>query len=228
MKSVFIIPLMISVGQAAAQPPATSVWTGLQIPVDFNNKWQWHNDAGYRTSGLSLSSYQYLFRTGARFFLSKETSAAAGVAFFLTRAGTEKADAGFGGEFRVWQELNHNTSAGKRFILQNRVRAEERWFDAVYNRPAYYAFRFRYRISGTVKLSEKWSAQLADEYMQQAVDGKFSFNQNRVTGTVFCQLAPGLSMQYGYMWILRPAVPQHVVMLTFQKNISLNGNNSIK
>lgn len=208
------------VKQAASQQPETSAWLSLQVPVNLNNKWQWHNDAGYRTIGFNPSPYQILYRTGARYFLTKEVSVAGGVAFFLTRATFKKADDEFGNEFRIWQELNLNTPIGKKFFLQNRIRSEERWFDKVQNKAAYYAFRFRYRFSGTFKLTAKWSVQLADEYMQQAIKGTFSFNQNRVISTAIYQFGSSASLQCGYMWLLRQTVSQHAAIISFQKNIS--------
>ncbi len=226
MRTFFLILTTVAVKHAASQQPETSVWTALQLPVDIGNKWQWHNDAGYRTIGFSQSAYQYLFRTGARFFVNKKTSVAAGTAFFFTRASFKKTDDEFGNEFRIWQELNHTISIGKGFLLQNRIRTEERWFDAMQNKSAYYAFRFRYRVSGTQQLSAKWSVQLADEYMQQAVDGNFSFNQNRVIGTIIYQPEHSVSIQGGYMWMLRQAISQHAFIITFQKSISLNGNSN--
>jgi Protein of unknown function (DUF2490) len=223
--------LIISIAYAkivVGQQPQTSVWSALQVPVSFGIKWQWHNDAGYRTIGFTSSPYQYLYRTGARYFFNKEWSVAGGIAFFFTRNSYQKADHEFGKEFRLWQELNFNKAIGKKFSLQNRIRTEERWFDAVGNKDAYYAFRLRCRLAGTEKLSDRWSIQLADEYMQQSVSNDFTFNQNRLMTSAIYNLDASSQLQWGYMWLFRPVLSQHVLTISFQKNISVHGSKQHK
>jgi hypothetical protein len=219
----FIISILIAKA-AVAQQSETSAWSGVQLPVSFNSKWQWHNDAGYRTIGFSGSAYQYLYRTGARYSFTKGWSAAAGAAFFFTRTSYQKADHEFGKEFRLWQELNFNKYINGKCSLQNRIRIEQRWFNATQSIETYTAFRLRYRLSGLQKLSDKWGLQLANEYMQQSVNKKFSFNQNRVIASAIYSINQFNQFQCGYMWLLWPSSSQHVMVITFQKNISVYGN----
>lgn len=224
MRKSFLIIWILIAEIAKSQPPTTSTWFGLQVPVTLNSRWQWHNDAGYRTLGVTSSAYQYLYRTGVRYLFNTEWSVAAGATVFFTRNSTQKTDHEFGKEFRMWQELNFNKHLGENFTLQNRIRTEERRFTAVKNKRAYSAFRFRYRLSGVQKISEKWGVQLADEYMQQSVNGSFSFDQNRVMAAAIYYLNSSTQLQSGYIWQLRKSSSQHIITITFQKNISVNGN----
>ena len=223
-KHIFIISTIVA-KTAIAQQPETAVWMGLQMPVIFTSKWQWHNDAGFRTIGLSRYAYQYLYRTGAKYNFNKEWNIATGLAFFLTRNSDQKSDHEFGKEFRLWHELNHNRQTNQGFSLQNRIRIEERWFGNVQNKPPYFALRFRYRLAVTEKISTKWSIQLADEYMQQYTNDNFSFNQNRLMVSAIYTFNNTAQLQFGYMWQLRPAsLSQHIPGVSFQKLISSHGN----
>jgi hypothetical protein len=62
-------------------------------------------------------------------------------------------------------------------------RLEERWFDVRTREAtdtATFAWRFRHRIDVRKSLGEKWRVMAGDEYMLQSMNGKSSFNQNRV------------------------------------------------
>jgi hypothetical protein len=216
-KDLFIISTIVA-KTAIGQPPESSAWLGLQLPVSFNAKWTWHNDAGYRTLGFNYSAYQYLYRTGARYHFNKDWNTAGGLALFFTRSTLEKVD-DIVPEFRGWQELAWNKGIGAKFSIQNRLRVEERWFAATKNIAAYYASRYRYRVSVTRMLTGKWSLQLADEYMRQSVKGKLGFNQNRVAVSTIYAISATTQLQGGYMWTLWPAASQHNLTMTFHKSM---------
>lgn len=224
MQREFFISMIITVaGKINAQIPSTGSWIALQLPVKINDKWQWHNDAGYRTLGASVSAYQFLYRTGVRYVANKNWSFATGTAFFYTRSSYQKYNSEFGREFRLWQELNAQHPVSKSILLQNRFRSEQRWFSATDNRDAYFGFRIRYRAAATKELSEKLSIQLANEYMRQQANNKFSFNQNRMMATALYKLSPSAQLQGGYMWLKWPSSSQHIITFTLQKVISLHG-----
>jgi hypothetical protein len=206
-----------------AQIPDAGTWLAVQLPVNITKKWQWHNDAGYRTLGASVSAYQFLYRTGARFIFNKKWNVATGVAFFYTRSSYQKFNREFGGEFRLWQELNGQHPVSRSISLQNRIRTEERWFAETDNRSAYFGFRFRYRFAATKTLNDKWGVQLANEYMRQHANNKFTFNQNRLILTALYKFDPTSQLQGGYMWLKWPTESQHIATFTFQKIISLHG-----
>jgi hypothetical protein len=221
MKLIVTILLFVSIAAARAQQPATGHWLTVQVPVQINEKWQWYNDAGYRTLGNQAAAQQYFYRTGARYFFNKQLSAAAGTAFFLARTSFSKSNHEFGREFRLWQEMNWQLTLTKKVQLQNRIRTEERYFAATQKNSAFNAFRFRYRLAAIQTVSKKWSIQLADEYMQQARSGKFQFNQNRLMATAFYQANGSTQLQGGYMWLLWPSSSQHIIQFTFlKKNIT--------
>lgn len=222
-KSFFIISILVA-EVASGQQPASTVWLALRVPVTINNKWQVINDAGYRTMGYSTSAWQYLYRTGIKYFISNEWSVAAGIAFFYTRTSVEKLNHEFGKEFRLWQELNYKHDFKGRFTLQNRFRTEERFFAATKTKKEYNAFRLRYRISGTQKLSDKWSLQAGDEYMEQEAAGNFSFNQNRLMFYAIYDANATTQFQGGYMWSLLPSSSLHILTISLQKSFSLHAD----
>jgi hypothetical protein len=205
-----------------AQVPVTGSWFSLQLPVNFSHKWQWHNDAGYRTMEYSFSAYQFFYRSGARYYFTKSWSTASGYALFFTSNSNQKSDHEFGKEFRLWQELNAQQPFLKFFSIQNRFRTEQRWFDSVTSKDAFFGLRWRHRAAITKKIAEKWSLQLADEYMQQLAEGVFSFNQNRLQLLAIVKMNHSGQVQAGYMWLKRPQQSQHIVTVSFQKTFFLN------
>lgn len=153
---------------------------------------------------------------------NKKLSVATGIAFFYTRSSYQKYNREFGGEFRLWQELNVRLPLSKTILFQNRFRTEQRWFAETDRRAAYFGFRVRNRESVTKTLNDKWSVLLGHEYMRQLADNKFSFNQNRVLATAFYKINSSAQLQGGYIWIKWPSSSQHIFTFTFQKNISLH------
>jgi Protein of unknown function (DUF2490) len=223
MKSVLTIMFFLFVVPAKAQQPASSYWLALQMPVQVSKKWQWHNDAGYRTLGNQAAAQQYLYRTGLRLMFTKTLSAAAGAAFFYTRTSPVKTSHEFGKEHRGWQELNWQPQINKKLQGQLRLRTEERFFYATAESSSSYGFRIRLRGALTQYLSSRWSIQVADEYMRQAASGEFSFNQNRVSAA-FIYTCSNLQLLAGYMRLKTSAALQHIVQFTIQKNLSFNAN----
>lgn len=224
MKGSIAISLLLVFGKVAGQRPHTGLWTAANIPVSFSNKLQMHNDAGYRTIGASANVHQYLYRTGIRYLFNNNISVTGGVAWFNTRTSYSKINHEYEHEFRFWQELNIQTPLTDKLVLQNRFRAEQRSFEATKNKQAYHANRYRYRTGVTYRITNKWSSELANEYMHQFQNSKGSFNQNRVLLSGMYQLNAATILQGGYMWLLWPDASQHIVTITFRKNISLHGN----
>ena len=223
MQKVFFISIIITTASKTfAQIPATGSWFAMQLPVKINDKWQWHNDAGYRTLGTSLNAYQFLYRTGIRYIANKKWSVATGTAFFYTRSSYQKFNREFGKEFRIWQEINAQHQLSKTSTLQNRFRTEQRWFAETDSRDSYFGFRMRYRAAVTKALTDKWSVQFANEYMGQQANNKFSFNQNRAIVTALFKINSTAQLQGGYMWLKWPSTSQHILTFTFQKTISLH------
>jgi Protein of unknown function (DUF2490) len=224
MKLIVTILLFLSIAYTRAQQPETGHWLTLQVPVQLSGKWQWHNDAGYRTLGNQAAAQQYFYRTGLRYFLSSQLSTAAGAALFFTRTSFSKSNSEFGREFRLWQEINWQLPLTKKLQLHNRIRTEQRLFAATKNSSAYTVFRLRYRLAAIQAVSKKWSIQLAGEYMQQARSNRIQFNQNRLYATALYQANSNIQLQGGYMWLLWPSSSQHIIQFTVLQKISLHAN----
>jgi hypothetical protein len=218
--------LLYGTGKLTAQKNTTAVWLAAQIPVQLASKWQWHNDAGYRTINGATQPFQYLYRTGVRYFLNKQWSSAAGVAFFRTTTSFEKSNHTFGSEFRLWQEVNYQHHISQRLLLQNRLRTEQRFFAAVANKPSFSALRLRNRLALTHQLTNKLSTTTAYEWMGQWSGGVYTFNQNRLSASFICQAAKGMQWQCGYMWLHMPSAAIHILNFTVTKNIILHAGNN--
>ncbi len=199
------------------------MWLSAQLPVQFNNKWQWHNDGGYRTLGNSVSVLQYFYRTGLRYNLNKNWSVAAGVACFASRTTFTKQNHEFANEFRFWEEVNYKTALTKKTQLSTRLRIEQRSFAATSSKISYHAFRYRVKSQIQQTLSSKWAVQIADEYMQQYDHSTLSFDQNRLITNAVYFLNNKTQINLGYMWLQWPAhSAQNILTLSFQKTISLH------
>lgn len=208
----------------AQERPEKGIWTAINLPINFSKHWQWHNDAGYRTLGVSVEPLQYLYRTGVRYNFNRQTSTAAGIAFFFTKTNFDKTQHEFGPEFRFWEEVVTQYGLNKKLQLLLRFRAEQRFFSATSVKNEYTGYRFRFRPGLNQKLNDKWSLQLTNEYMRQVADHQFSFDQNRLTFSGIYQFDSSAQLQGGYMWLKWPNSHQHIVTFTFTKIISLNGN----
>src|SRR5258706_15462803 len=126
---IFLLIMLIAKGHTIFSQE-TIVWNSIQLPVRLSSKWQLPVDFSYRTLGVSASAYQYTSRIGIRRFINKAWSVASGLALFFTRTSFEKTNNEFGREFRIWQEAVAEKKLRKNFVLQNRLRTEERFFAA--------------------------------------------------------------------------------------------------
>ncbi|RXK62516.1 DUF2490 domain-containing protein [Lacibacter luteus] len=228
MKYWLLISALFSALNLFAQDPPAEMWVGVAVPVHFGKKdnWQWHNDAGYRTNGVSVLPHQALYRTGIRHFFNGHFNAAAGGALFFTRISYDKDDREFGQENRLWQEVVHLTNQKAAWRVQSRFRLEQRFFEPTELRAAFYATRFRYRSALVYAPTEKIQLHLADEYMQQLSNNKMQFNQNRLIASAFCTLKKQSQLQFSYIWQYRSASSsQSIIAVIFQKSIGINGNN---
>lgn len=218
-----IIVTLIAATGVKAQRPETGGWFTMQLPVNFTKHWQWHNDASYRTLGVSVAPIQYLYRTGLRYNFNKQWNTAAGVAFFFTRTVFSKANKEFGFEFRTWEEVNHQLPVNDKLLLQFRLRTEQRFFSATNVDTKYTAHRFRFRTGFTKKINDKWSFQITNEIMQQQANHKLSFNQNRLMISGIYHLRNNIQLQGGYLWLRWPTEDQQIATIGLVKNITWHG-----
>jgi hypothetical protein len=219
---IFMASLVISVN-AFSQRPSTGIWFNVQLPLQLNNKWQIPNDFNYRTLGSSVTALQHLHRIGLRYNFTKNWSATAGIGLSYTRTTFSKQNTEFAKEFRYWQEINYKTALTNKLQAQVRIRTEERSFSATSTKAAFHAFRYRIKPQLLQKFSEKWGLLVADEYMQQHANNKWSFDQNRFIVSGIYYFNKPTQFQAGYMWLRWPAhSSQHILTLSFLKTISLH------
>lgn len=225
MRYLFTVLSFIQLSQVFAQQrPVEGIWTTLNVPVEFNTRWQMHNDASYRTLGWGPSSLQYLYRPGIRYMFKPTFSVAAGTAFFFTRTSFDKANEEFGYEFRTWQEVLKKFEIKHETEFQIRFRSEQRFFRPTERNPeSRTAYRFRLRGSVIKKVNPQWSVQLSGEYFRQMNEKVFDFDQNRLIATAIRHLHQGGQLQLGYMWLRWPNSSQHIISIGYQKKLKLYG-----
>lgn len=223
MKQLFFISTLFISVSIFSQRPSTGLWLSIYAPVQLNNKWQWHNDGGYRTLGNTALAIQYLYRTGLRYNFNKKWNAASGVALFANRATFSKLNDEFTKELRFWEEVNLLTEVTNKINILARCRIEQRCFAAISTKSKFNAFRYRVKLQVQNKISNKCTLQLANEFMQQNVHNKWSFDQNRLITTCLYSLNKQSQLQMGYMWLLWPEhSSQHILTIGFQKTILIH------
>ena len=204
---------------AQQQQQHEGVWLGGQVQIKFSNKWAWQHDAGFRTAGTTFLTQQYLYRTGARYFVHKNLSFVGGGAIFFSRSSLDQSNHEFGREWRLWQEAFHSVSL-KKILWQNRFTTEQRFFEETNKKPGYTAYRFRIKTIFTKPVSEKWSLQLSDEYLRQAANRVFTFDQNRLMLYGLYNQNATTTFRTGYMWLLLPGrISRHILNVNYLKTL---------
>jgi hypothetical protein len=207
-----------------AQRPNTGVWAGLQLPVQLNKKWQFHQEGGYRTLGNSISALQYFYRPGIRYRINKNQHIAAGMAFFCTRTSFIKENDAFAKEFRIWEEANYKKDITAKIQGLLRLRTEQRFFAATDAKNAEHAFRYRLKPQLNYTFNFHWTFILADEYFQQYTHNEWLFDQNRFLLNAVYSINSLTQIQAGYMYLhWHTGSAQNIAMLSFIKTISLHG-----
>jgi hypothetical protein len=209
----------LAIENIMAQQPSTTHWFNVQLPVVFNDRWQWWNEASYRTYGETLRLNQYFIRTGARYSFNDCWEVAASFDKFYRKVVARKDDHELGEETRLWQEVSLQTPLKNKFYLQNRLRIEERFIEKTSKAASYNAVRFRYRLGVIKELSYKWSIQLTEEILEQLSRGEIGFNLNRISIGGTCQFNSTLQLQGTYFWSRSGVLSQHIFSMVFQKKI---------
>lgn len=212
MRYVFIIILFISSIVVHAQK--TQAWLSVNFPVRKGN-WEWHNDAGYRNELNTLTTQQFLYRTGVRYFFSEKMSSTLGYAFFDTKVQGVVSE--FGQENRIWQELNYQQKLGSGWSWLHRIRTEERWFSRTSVGESFLGFRPRYRFALQKKISNQLDVQLYDELMYQYQRMDWVFNQNRVGINVFIKTGKSAQFNVGYTYMTTAQSPLHLLLIGYTK-----------
>lgn len=194
---------------------SSSAWFSAQVSTRIKN-WEWNQDAGYRTIGASARATLWFYRTGARHYFSERWNAAAGYALFASRV--EKDRPAFGVEHRIWEEAVRQDQWGK-FKWMQRLRIEQRWFDATSAQESYSAHRFRYRAAFIHALNPRLDLQVYDEIMVQRQQGQWGFNQNRTGAWLHVKPSEKQSFNVGYTFLHQASGDMHLLMLGYQHNL---------
>lgn len=213
MRALLFIFLLFFAFELQAQQ--AQGWFSAQLPFR-KEKWEWHNDVGYRNELEKFSTQQFLYRTGVRHYFSEKLNAALGYAFFDTKVKGRIANE-FGPENRIWQEFNAQASLKHRTSLIHRVRTEERWFNKTSVGSSFFAFRARYKVALQKNIATNLDVQLYNEIMYQAVGNDIQFNQNRVGLNTLIKVSQHTQINLGYTYMTTPQTPLHLLLIGFAK-----------
>lgn len=212
MRYVFFFFLIIT--SSVIQAQQTQAWLSVNVPIRKGN-WEWHNDAGYRNELNTLTTQQFLYRTGVRHYFNEKMSTALGYAFFDTKVQGVVSE--FGPENRIWQEFNAQIILNKNTTFVHRVRTEERWFSKTSVGEAFFGFRTRYRAALQRKLTEQLDVQIYNELMYQYQRLDWVFNQNRIGLNFFIKAGKSAQFNVGYTYITTAQSPLHLLLLGYSK-----------
>jgi len=212
MRYVFYLLFIIS--STVVQAQQTQAWLSVNVPIRKDN-WEWHNDAGYRNELNTLTTQQFLYRTGVRHYFNEKMSTALGYAFFDTKVQGVVSE--FGPENRIWQEFNAQINLNKNTTFIHRVRAEERWFSKTSVGESFFGFRARYRAALQRKLTEQLDVQIYNELMYQYQRLDWVFNQNRLGINFFIKVGKSTQFNVGYTYMTTAQSPLHLILLGYTK-----------
>jgi hypothetical protein len=213
MRYVFFFFFVIS--SVVTQAQQTQAWLSVNVPIRKGN-WEWHNDAGYRNELNTLTTQQFLYRTGVRHYFNEKISSALGYAFFDSKIQGSIVNE-FGPENRIWQEFNGQASLNKNITFIHRFRTEERWFSKTSIGESVFGFRSRYRVALQKKLSENLDLQVYNELMYQLQHSKFGFNQNRIGLNFFLKASKSTQINFGYTYMTTSQSPLHLLLFGYSK-----------
>ncbi len=130
-----------------------------QIWIDFyphyfrTDKLEYYGDTGYRTILGEKSWSRIYLRPSVRYHLGKNWELQGGVGvFYIFNTGTIDQF-----EVRPWQGVQFKGPKFKRINFKNTLKLEERWSYLTDTWNADFEFRLRYKLSGSIRLRDKWA-----------------------------------------------------------------------
>lgn len=158
--SLLLLALSFS-GMATAQTvdSTQNSIVNQQIWFDFyphyyrSEKLEYYGDAGYRTIVSNRSWSRIYARPSLKYHLNKNWELHSGLGVFYI----SNSDAIDQFEITPWQGVLLKWPEFRRISFKHLVKLEERWsfFTDTWN--SNFEFRFRYKLSGTIDLNNKWS-----------------------------------------------------------------------
>jgi hypothetical protein len=198
--------------------PSNIAWFSGNMPIKISEKWQWHNDASFRTTFQTTA--QLIYRTGIVYNLNKNIKCASGYAISYAKNYANKIKPEYGIENRIWQEIVLQSKISPFFSVRNRLRTEQQFFEATSTKSKYNASRYRYRVDGICSINSKWQFDLFNEYMIQHSHNKTYFDQNRTQFNIVYKCTTNLHLLTGFMALYKSNnFTQKVLVFSFSKLI---------
>lgn len=162
------------------------VWFLLLNNYKINEKWSVGNELHMRYTDYLSSKQQLLERPFVNYHFNSKVTATAGYTFINTwpygdfPLPTEKP------ENNVWEQINLKQTINK-WVIQHRYRLEQRWqgdlvqqSDGTFMVDGYtFSQRFRYRLTVTVPLSEKYFINAFDEIWLRSESSREDIHYDR-------------------------------------------------
>jgi hypothetical protein len=181
---------LLALAQNAAMPYHKQMqWMTYAVDHPLNNRWELHFDGSWREM-TSSDWVQWQVRPGVNYRLHENVDLQATYAYFKSNPAGLEWDLKSFPENRLHQQVRVRHRAGG-VAFRHRVRAEQRWFGAEFERkgldPDWMQHRFRYLVGGTIPLANRMERgtvaylNVYEEFMLRAKNaGVSAFEQNRV------------------------------------------------
>ena len=189
----------------------TLYWTRYYNQLNFHPRWAWHNEIDNRRFLQSNTQHHLIMHSHLHYKVLPNVDIAAG--FTYSRQSPQSPDATVHlvvPELRPFQEINLTTPFGKRLVLAQRLRVDERFIHRNNGKQLLdgydFNFRIRLRAQAIVSLSKQSTdhntyLKIANELMVNA--GKNitlnQFDQNRIYVGLEQNLGKKLAVELGYL-----------------------------
>ena len=184
------------------------LWAAYHNTIHLDSKWSIVSDAQVRTIDWADQWLLYAARTGLSYSGKNNFSYTAGFALFRNSQYYGK-KLFFKNEWRPWEEVANTLKAGKRFVLLQRLRLEERFLQQVQNNVPVniYQFicRFRYKFEWQYRLDKTITFSASNEIFVNPgyLNSTNFFDQNRTFAGFNIALNSHSTLQNQYIKIFQ-------------------------
>lgn len=220
---VYFYLLFLYTVELSGQNAPFAAWASVLVNSRFNSHWSNTFDLGYRTLGSDFIPYQNYFRTGLRYHFDPQVTALCGLSYFNTKTSFLPENHEYGHEFRIYQEIQRQSSRNKKILLDLRLRNEQRFFSGTSKRDPYHSFRLAGRMMAGYQFNNQFTWQIGSEYFESLTFNKLIMDQVRFINQIIVRMNKGFSLNLMYMYTIRKAYEQSVFNFVIVKNFNFDG-----
>jgi hypothetical protein len=149
LKFLFLVAFMFNGFYSFGQSNITTsqIWLDYNPSYNFNNKFEYFGNAGYRTNSNSLSWNQIYLKPAVRYNLKNNFHLEGGLGFYYVFGQT------FSDRFEIrpWQSIRLKWPEFDFVAFKNIIKIEERFSYLTYNWKSSFSLRLRYKLESQIK-----------------------------------------------------------------------------